>query len=99
VNDNDSENMWRLPFELVLEVAAFCAGESAMRTHLDLSLCCKEVQTYLKKVLDEPVLFMDDHTALPDTLVQKHWSGGVKRIEHESEGISLVEPRSWTDLR
>lgn len=58
-NNNNFEASWRLPFDLVLEVAAFSAGAFHFKTFLDLSLCCHEVHESLKPVLDAPVVQWD----------------------------------------
>jgi hypothetical protein len=58
---------WKIPFDVVLEVAAFCAGSLEFQTFLNLSLSCKEVHKSLKFVLDEPVLVWNEQTRLDDS--------------------------------
>jgi hypothetical protein len=67
----DSGSSWKRPFDLVLEIAAFCAGGFELRTFLNLSLCCQEVYKELKCVLAEPVLLWD---AKPRQSNQYLWS-------------------------
>jgi hypothetical protein len=57
--NNNIEALWRLPFDLVLEVAAFSAGAFQFKTFLNLSLCCHEVHESLKPVLKAPIVQWD----------------------------------------
>jgi hypothetical protein len=68
-NDKDEQMglSLTLPFDLLLEVAAFCAGSFDFKTYLNISLSSKEVHRFLKPVLDEPVIVWDSSTPLPLT--------------------------------
>jgi hypothetical protein len=60
LEDSDSTGAsWRLPFDLILEVASFSAGAFHFKTFFNLSLCCHEVHKSLKPVLDTPIVQWD----------------------------------------
>jgi hypothetical protein len=57
-----NESGRNVPFELVLEVAAFCAGAFDFKTYLQVSLCCKELHQALKSVLEQPIAVWDSNS-------------------------------------
>jgi hypothetical protein len=55
-NTSHIDTQWRLPFDTILEIAAFSAGAFHFQTFLNISLCCHEVHDALKPVLKVPVV-------------------------------------------
>jgi hypothetical protein len=45
-----------LPFDLLIEVAAFCAGSYDFRTFVNIASTCKDAHKQLKPVLNRPIL-------------------------------------------
>lgn len=56
IDFDDTRGLPVLPFDVILEVAAFCAGALEFNTLLNLSLCCHEVHRSLKRILEVPIL-------------------------------------------
>lgn len=48
--------MPELVFDVLLQVAAFCAGALDFRTLVDLALSCKSIHDAVKPLLDVPIL-------------------------------------------
>lgn len=48
--------MVQLVLDVLLDVAAFCAGAFEFRTLVNLSLTCKSIHEATKPVLDTPIL-------------------------------------------
>lgn len=97
---DDTEVSWALPFDIILEVAAFCAGRFEFNTYLNLALSCKEVHKSLKSVLDEPVLICDDNSQLSDDFGRACFHGEVDEyLLLESEGDLLKQASIWPKIR
>jgi hypothetical protein len=78
-----NETSWKIPFDVVLEVAAFCAGSLEFQTYLNLSLVCKEVHKSLKPVLDEPFLVWNEDTPLWDGFYDACIAGSLEQYLHD----------------
>jgi hypothetical protein len=102
VSDDIDENVGAslsLPFDLLLEVAAFCAGSFDFKTYLNISLSSKEVHKYLKPVLDEPVLVWDSSTPLPKTFY-KACAEETLDVYMRNNGEELSKQASyWSKVR
>jgi hypothetical protein len=55
----ETDTQWRLPFDTILDIAAFRAGAFNLKTFLNVSLCCHEVYDTLKPVLKVPIVQWD----------------------------------------
>jgi hypothetical protein len=81
--------MPQLPFELVLEIAAFCAGSFNFKTFLALALTCGQAHTCLKPVLAHPI----------PALTELDFEGG---IIHRLNGEHIEEgrvPEKWQNMQ
>lgn len=82
-------DMPQLPFELVLEIAAFCAGSFNFETFLNLALTCRQTHKSLQPVLSQPIL----------VLTELEFEGG---IVHRLNGAHVEEgnvPEKWRNMR
>lgn len=88
-----------LPFDLLLEVAAFCAGSFNFETYLNISLSSKEVYEFLKPVLDEPVIVWDSGTPLPKKF-QEACTEETLDVYLRKNGKELLKQNSyWSKVR
>jgi hypothetical protein len=78
-NVDIDESSWKIPFDVLLEIAAFCAGSFEFQSYLHLSLACKEVRKSLKPVLDEPFLVWDRNTPLWYGFCEARFVGNLKQ--------------------
>ncbi|KAI5449564.1 hypothetical protein NCC49_004557 [Naganishia albida] len=82
-------DMPQLPFELVLEIAAFCAGSFNFETFLNLDLTCRQTHKSLQPVLSQPIL----------VITELEFEGG---IVHRLNGAYVEEgnvPEKWRNMR
>jgi hypothetical protein len=82
-------DMPQLPFELVLEIAAFCAGSFNFKTFLALALICRQAHTCLKAVLARPILVITE---------LDFDSGIIHRINEEQIEDGRV-PEKWRNMQ
>lgn len=99
VAEDNTESSWRLPFDVVLEVAAFCAGSLEFETYLNISLACKEVHKSLKPVLEEPVLVWNDKTPLSDDFYEACTEEDFAQYLRETGGKLPKQARLWLKVR
>jgi hypothetical protein len=96
---------WGLPFELVLEVAAFCAGSLEFKAYLNISLASKEVHKSLKPdkslkpVLDEPVVVWNDKTPLSDDFYEACAEGDLAQYMREHSKELPKQAKFWSKVR
>jgi hypothetical protein len=75
------DNMAELNFDVLLGVAAFCAGSFEFRTLLNMALTCKSIHQAVKPILDTPILVCSDYTdrdggfPIPDEFLEQHGYG------------------------
>jgi hypothetical protein len=90
---------WKIPFDIILEVAAFCAGSFEFQTYLNLSLACKEVHKSLNTVLDEPLLVWDKDTLLWDGFCGARMAGSLKQYLHDVGKDLPDQALYWSKVR
>jgi hypothetical protein len=103
--DDNTGSSWGLPFELVLEVAAFCAGSLEFKAYLNISLASKEVHKSLKPdkslkpVLDEPVVVWNDKTPLSDDFYEACAEGDLAQYMREHSKELPKQAKFWSKVR
>lgn len=81
--------MPHLPFELILDIAAFCAGSFNFKTFLNIALTCRQATKSFQSVLARPILVLSN-LEVED--------GSIKTLNGERIAYGTV-PEKWRNVQ
>jgi hypothetical protein len=93
--DERTRGLPGLPFDVILEVAGFCAGALQFNTFLNLSLCCHEVHHSLKRILGVPILQGNASGTIESVAKCYQVPGTTVREDLLPKAASTIWPKAW----